>query len=506
MKRLTIIIFILSAVILNLLSGCDGLDEHYSTNPNHRLDFSKDTVAFDTIFSTIGSTTKQLMIYNNNSEALNIESILLAGGGTTGFRINVDGRKGDSFSNVSILAKDSMYVFVEVTVDPNGMDQPLLIEDSIVFVTNGMQQSVILEAYGQDVNLYKGGVTITKDSTLTASRPYLVYDSLVIAPNAKVTIEKGATFYMHDKANIIVRGTMEANGTQDQPVIFRGDRLDFILDNVLPYDRTPGQWGGIIFKKASFNNIMNYVIVRNGTTGISCELSEPELSKLEISNSQITNMSKDLFSAINCNITATNSEFSNAKGSVVTLIGGKYYFAHCTLANYMVLLTRDSQSKGEVPSKTLRIFNNATVNESGPYPIIQAQFDNCIIDGSFSAGEKELGGELQITSGATFKSEDTSFDFLFNHCLIKTKGEANNNFKDVIFITKSPEYIQTGEKENKYAFDFRLASDKEEGVGKADLSIARKYPKDRYGIDRLSSTNGPTIGAYEYVPKENNKQ
>lgn len=116
---------------------------------------------------------------------------MLASGESTGFRMNVDGRKGSSFNNVGILANDSMYVFVEVTVDPNGGNQPLLIQDSVLFTVNGIRQSVLLEAYGQDVNLYKGGVTITKDSILTANRPYLIYDSLVIAKGVSLNIEKG---------------------------------------------------------------------------------------------------------------------------------------------------------------------------------------------------------------------------------------------------------------------------------------------------------------------------
>ena len=192
MKRLTITLFILATLLLNMLPACDGLDDHYSTNPTYRLSFSTDTLAFDTIFSTIGSTTRQFMIYNKNSEPLSIESIMLASGEATGFRMNVDGRKGSSFNNVGILANDSMYVFVEVTVDPNGGNQPLLIQDSVLFTVNGIRQSVLLEAYGQDVNLYKGGVTITKDSILTANRPYLIYDSLVIAKGVSLNIEKGA--------------------------------------------------------------------------------------------------------------------------------------------------------------------------------------------------------------------------------------------------------------------------------------------------------------------------
>ena len=128
MKTFTNIFLPFIIIIFLTLSACDELDDHYATNPAYRLSFSTDTLAFDTVFSTVGSTTKQLMIYNKNDEPLNIESILLASGETTGFRINVDGRKGSTFNNVSILEQDSMYVFVEVTVNPNNGNQPLLVQ------------------------------------------------------------------------------------------------------------------------------------------------------------------------------------------------------------------------------------------------------------------------------------------------------------------------------------------------------------------------------------------
>ncbi|EJW99407.1 hypothetical protein EVA_12486, partial [gut metagenome] len=116
MRRFSIHFFILTIIASVMMQACDGLDENYSTNPTHRLSFSTDTLSFDTVFSTIGSATKQFMIYNHNSDPLNIESIMLASGEATGFRINVDGRKGSNFNNVGILAKDSLYVLVEVTV------------------------------------------------------------------------------------------------------------------------------------------------------------------------------------------------------------------------------------------------------------------------------------------------------------------------------------------------------------------------------------------------------
>ncbi|MCC8143251.1 MAG: hypothetical protein LUD02_05650 [Tannerellaceae bacterium] len=483
MNRLTTILTFLCIVLFNLLQSCDGLDENYSTNPNHRLSFSTDTLAFDTVFTTIGSATRQFMVYNTNNEALLIESVMLAGSGSSGFRINVDGRKGDYFNDVRIKAEDSLYVFVEVTVDPNGIDQPLLVEDSVVFMINGIQQTVLLEAYGQDVNLYKGGKIIISDTILEATKPYLIYDSLVIAEDVHVWIEPGATFYMHDKANILVYGTMEATGTLEQPITFRGDRLDFIQNDILPYDRVPGQWGGIFFQQESFNNKMDYVLVRNGKTGLTCEESTPDEIKLSLTNSQINNMSENLFVAINCHIEAVNTEFSNARRGLVMLMGGRYNFIHCTLANYMTLASRDPN----VWQPSLMI-----TNDMNNHPVEEAIFINCIIDGNTNA----TTGELEL-----IENKDAEFNYLFDHCAIKTPTQTTPGYADIIFLNDETDMEYTLINQERHIYDFRPLSPDAPYVGKAKREISAQYPEDRYGIERLTDW-GPTIGAYEYVPIE----
>ncbi|MCD8136045.1 MAG: hypothetical protein LUH01_08880, partial [Parabacteroides gordonii] len=94
---------------------------------------------------------------------------------------------------------------------------------------------------------------------------------------------------------------------------------------------------------------------------------------------------------------------------------------------------------------------------------------------------------------------------LFNHCVLKLQEEKDDKFKDIIFITekgdKKMEYRMTGGDKNKYMYDFRPDKETTPGVGKADLFVTQKYPIDRYGVNRLTN-DGPDIGAYEYVPKE----
>ena len=189
-------------------------------------------------------------------------------------------------------------------------------------------------------------------------------------------------------------------------------------------------------------------------------------------------MGSDLFFAINCDVIATNTEFSNAGGSVLTLVGGKYYFAHCTMANYMSLTKREMASE-TVPldSKCLYLLNNVTVDGNGPYPITQAYFDNCTIDGSYDVELKADGS--------------TDFDYRFNHCALKAKESSSDHFKEVLFIKKTPSYRKVGGKQNKYTYDFRPDSVSTTGVGKADPEITKNYPIDRYGVNRLTSSNGP---------------
>ena len=117
------------------------------------MSFSHDTILFDTVFTTIGSTTKQLKVYNRHNRDIEIASVYLAGGDQSNFRLNIDGLSFYHAENILIRESDSIFIFVEVTIDPVAQNNPLVVQDSIVFITNDNVQDIDLVAWGQDVYL-----------------------------------------------------------------------------------------------------------------------------------------------------------------------------------------------------------------------------------------------------------------------------------------------------------------------------------------------------------------
>ena len=237
------------------LTSC--IDDSFTTDPNDVLTFSVDTVKFDTVMTTKGTATKQFVIYNRSKKQINISNIQVAGISKAHFYLNVDGTKGSVFRDIEIRGGDSIYVFVEGYVDKLSKNEPEEINDRIDFVTNGVTQSVALNAWGQDVRTLKA-VTLTEDTHLTNETPYIIYDSLVVSPNVTLTIDPGTTLLFHDKALLEVYGTLKAIGTKDKQIVMRGDRLDHVVGDI-SFDIMSGQWGGLLIFAGSHDNELQYV-------------------------------------------------------------------------------------------------------------------------------------------------------------------------------------------------------------------------------------------------------
>ena len=452
------------------MASCDDLD-NYSTNPSHTLTFSQDTLRMDTILTELGTSTHMLKVYNRNKEPLLISSIHLADGSNSGFRINVDGIKGNSHYDVEIRERDSLFIFVEATLPSTDSDDVVFRKDSIVFVTNGVTQDVKLLAYGQDFIPFRGKV-ITQDTIIRSRRPIVIYDSLYVAENATLILEPGVRLYFNDKAGLAVHGRLIANGTLDSPIQFRGDRTDNMF-SYLPYDRLPGQWGGIRFYENSINNILDFVDIHGGQFGIQCDSTGTDVQKLTIANSIIHQVAGDALQLIFCKATIGNSQISNAGYNCVNLIGGDYEFVHCTLANYF---------SWNVKRGAALQFSNHLNNE--PYPLYNASFYNCLIAGSSS-------DELY---GSALANDDVPFNYYFSHCLINSIVDEGEQLYNITW-KKDDNFILMDSRTQEYNFDLTADS---EAINTGDIEAAQRFPVDLKGRLRLAD-EAPDAGCYEWV-------
>ena len=476
-----IIILIFTTIIL---SSCQ--DDIITTDNSKTIQFSTDTLSFDTVFTSYGSTTEKVMIYNRNNKAINISSITLAKADKSMFRINVDGAVNtqNTFSDIVISANDSMFVFVEVTVNPDNTDTPLIIEDSILFKSNGNTKSILLEAIGQNIILFDNK-TILNDTILTDKKPYLVYGDLTVDSAKTLTLLPGCKIYFHNNANLVVQGNLIANGTFEKPIMLRGDRLgDLKFLDPVPYNNIAGQWGGVYLLWKYGNYSLKHVNINSAYVGIYFSNSDrSNLANLEITNCRLHNFVYYGLAVQNGHVKVSNSEISNTGSYSVYLSGGKHEFLQSTIANYYNSNNFEPSSRDEEPA--VMIMNLARVAP------METTFKNCIITGG-------LTNEISIVSRFL---DQINLDFDHNF-IRRTEKYELNQFKNTIWYDTKDSIIFTSQKydnqENEY---FNFVTDSTSTVrGKADISIASQFPLDLKGNNRLSD-NEPDLGAYEWIPQ-----
>lgn len=460
--------------ILAAIISCERYDVNRSSDA--RLAFSTDTVFFDTIFTTVGSITKRFRIYNNDKQPIEVSSIELAGGTQSVFRLNIDGYASHQASNIEIPPEDSLFIFVEVTLDPNNMDSILRIQDSIVFLTNGNVQDVDLVAWGQDVHLLHAETLQT--TTWINDKPYLILDHLVVDSLQTLTLAAGVRIHMHRNAWIQVKGTLLANGSLEEPIVIQGDRLESLYRNI------PGQWGLIYFPPGSKENRLEYVTIKNGMYGIWADtIMTPGIPTVSLSNCVIQDMSAIGIIGRGAAIHADNTVVGSCgQFSVFMSIGGSYEFYHCTFANYW----GSGFSNRTTPAIAMKNYYQDAYGGIQVRPIDRAYFGNCIL-----YGDKEY--ELEID-----EHPSSEIPFHFDHSLIKVDpGEYDVNdpghFTSVINL-EDPKFISS--KNSNFRLD-TLSPAKDMALP----DIAIQYPLDIIGSSRLGAL-GPDMGAYERVEND----
>lgn len=473
-------ILVLLILITTTVTGC--FTEEYATSPNEILSFSTDTVKFDTIYSEQGSSTKRFMIYNQNSKAVIISSISLTGGNESGFYINIDGTKGPYINSLVVSAKDSLFAFVEATPSQTEQVTPQEILGEISFITNSVTQRVVLQAYAQDATTITDKEIEEGELVLTQGNPYLIYDSLVIRPNATLKIEAGAQLRLHDKAKIIIEGTIISEGTMTQPVVIQGDRTDNLLTN-LPYSRLAGQWDGIYIRTDSKNNSLNYTTVQGTSNGIHLEGDDLENVKLTITNSIIHNSTGDIIEVNGCNVEISNSQLSNAVGSLLDVKGGIAKVTQCTLANYYSLFENIDEALVRIDQEDYE-----EIEEGEEFEILTpstVEIINSIVIGNTSViSPTDLTG-LTVTFYSTLFGVDGSDDTNFINCV--WGGD--------------PKFIKSSA-DDDYIYNFRIDTTESDAYQAGDQSfLTSQLLQDMYGVARPWGVN-PDLGAYQIVESE----
>lgn len=481
---------ILLLCLIGLLVGCQA--DRLTDDPTCRLAFSKDTVLFDTVFTTIGSSTQTLMVVNPNKNALRIERVALASGRY--FRVNVNGEPLNGTSStsqeaaVTIAGSDSLFVFIRATIDPQDSNSPVFIRDTLLFgLSQGIQQ-VILEAYGQDVVLIRSAKKRTeyaRDFVFKHDKPYLIYDSVLIG--GKTTIEAGATLYMHQGAAIFALGDVEAVGKLNQPVTLRGDRLDRLFDSV-PYRYAAGMWDGLYLlnykdaPRAAYS--FDYLNCEGGNIGLYCYSERTQdLPSLTLSNSRLHNHA--LYGVVLQNIDATiaNTEISNCASYCLYLDGGEFDIVHTTIASYFGATNVNIQSTQKEDVAGVYINN---LSKTGAATNVNVR--NSIITGS-RRNQLVLATPLPQYYAGTWYGNYLKTDSL-------TIPHAHDNVywseEDTLEVFRNTYYKY---KEYRY-YDFRLDSlSPARGIG--DSIAALSYPFDCNGISR--ENKHPDAGCYQYT-------
>ena len=422
---------ILAISLMMLLFSCRK--DTFITSGDARVTITADTLKYDTVFVTAGSTYRTFKVINENNQKLRLSSLKLMGGAGSVFKMNVDGIPGTQFSNIEIEPNDSLYVFAQVNINPAAANLPFVLRDSIEISYNGKKRLVQLEAWGQNAHFFRNKV-VAINETWNNDLPYVILGSLLI--NQTLTINKGCRIYVHADAPVVVNGTLVINGLKDSVdrVYFQGDRLDE------PYKDYPASWPGIFFQPSSKDNVFNFAIIKNAYQAIGLQDLPPLPSinpKLTLNECVIDNAYDAGIISINSSIRARNCLISNCGKNLFLAKGGDYQFTHCTIVTYA---NRYIDHKDPV----LTLTDNDKITTK---PIL-ATFRNCIFWGENGLVDNEVIVDIK----------GSIFTINFNSILWKVNTPPSFINSSGIINNLSPKFDSINTFRNYYNFRLQKAN------------------------------------------------
>lgn len=362
---------------------------------------SQDTVYLDTVFSTVGSSTRSMRLINPSDYDVQLSRISLGRGAESPFRFNANGQPGPDLQHVVIPARDSIWVFIETTT-PRG-DGEMLWEDSLRIEQGSYSQNVYLVALAWDAHFHFPNrvlriaqpepypdivipyVVLGPSEVWSNDKPHVVYGYAVVDSGASLDITAGARIHFHSGSGLWISsgGTLRVDaanaGSYSDPVVLQGDRLEPFYRNIA------GQWGGLlggIFIQRGARAELRNAWIRNGTLGIRCDsVAEGEAHNLVVRDSRITDFSRAAIYNGFGRIRLENTVVANSGLYNLYTLGGRVEADHCTFANAF---------PGARSTPSIGLFNRYD-DGTGTFryrALLQADFRNCIITGS---QESEVG-------------------------------------------------------------------------------------------------------------------
>jgi len=431
-KQLLLLLFAFAVFIF----GCRK--NSFNTSGHALIEFSADTLLFDTVFVSTGSITEQVKIINPNDQKLHLSAIKLMGGTQSYFHINIDGSPGPEQDNIDLDAGDSLYIFVAVEINPQTAGLPFVIQDSIQVAFNGNQQYIQLEAWGQNAHFLNNQV-LTGNTTWDNKLPYVILGSLEVDTSAQLNIPAGCKVYFHANAPLLVAGSLLVNGDHydSTRVYFQGDRLD------PPYNTFPGSWPGIYFESTSSGNDLKYAVIRNAYQSVVVQAPPAGTTPKVLLEQCIIDNSYDAgILGVQGSLQANNCLISNC-GKNIELGGGGYYvFSQCTAAAYSNLYVSHTQPVLAVADVIAQGTTLVTGN-------MQANFDNCI----FWGGNGSVQDEVVIT-----RQSNAGFTVNFSNCLWKVQSAPTGITSTAIIANQDPLFDSVNNSTLYYDFHLQAGS------------------------------------------------
>ena len=462
-----------------LLPSCN----RHGYDDSIKLEFSTDTLMFDTVFTTVTSITRHFTVKNPGKEPVKLDIFLAgaSGAGNSYYSINVNGRAGTEFHDVEIPGRDSIFVFVKVNINPTNQNTPYLITDSVVFYNTNRRQSVQLVAFGQDAHFivadhggsmpYKIVAHEHEVVHWTNDKPWVIYGWAAVDSLGKLIIDPGTRVYVHGGGIWVYRyGSIHVNGTVDQPVTIRGDHLEPF------FDADYAQWDRILINEGTEDNLIENAIISHAAIGLEIDILEEFLGNKTVVNNTIIQNNK-MYGVLGhaANLEMNNCQVSNNGQYSIAMHVGNYKLNHVTVSNFFSMPAR------KTPAVLLaNYYEVPTINAAGEYGSIYMIGDvNLECNNSIIYGNRD-GNEFAYS-----KSNDAALSYVFRNSIVR-RDEMGASF--VNCWDRDPKFV------SNYGQDCNLQENSPAiDAGLTNLGILT----DLKGRARNGT---PDLGAYEYYP------